>query len=401
MKEYVYNLFAMQRSHVFALVGAGIGLGIIASVFFIRSVLAPFDNTPIIKKIPNDYSALSPAIPTSTFVINNSTSTFLAPSPYQQFYEDSLAEKSANSSTVSIQFFGDIMLDRNVAKAMGNRGLEYLFGNFYGSKGLDPRIDLTVANNEGPFAPVRIKTTKSIAFRFDPVLAPQLQTYGFDIVSLANNHTLDMGWKNVDFTHTTLDAAGIGHFGDQIREGKEFTYVTTTQGQTIAFVGFNNTDHILDLNKISAILLDAKERASTTIVMMHWGTEYERASNKNQRNFAHYLIDQGADAVIGAHPHVVEEAEIYQGKPIFYSLGNFIFDQYFSADTQEGLSVGLIVQNGKISSAYVFPLYSIKSQPALMEGARRDAFYDWLNKNSRLDGRLFEQGKIMLAHESI
>lgn len=336
--------------------------------------------------------------PSDEYLFTSPTATSFGPvSPYQQFYTDVQAQKVVNSSTVSIQFFGDIMLDRNVAKAMGKDGLDYLLKDMYGDRGLDPRIDVTVANNEGPYAPERVKTSKSIAFRFDPALAPQLKTYGFDVVSLANNHTLDMGWKNVDFTHQTLDAAGVGHFGDQIREGKEFTYVTTTAGQSIAFVGFNNTDHILDLKKISAIILDAHARASTTIVMMHWGTEYQRASNKNQQTFAHFLIDQGVDAVIGAHPHVVEEAEIYKGKPIFYSLGNFIFDQYFSTDTQEGLSVGLILQHGKVASVYAFPLQSAKSQPTLMDGARRDDFYGWLNKNSRLGGKQFEGGKIILG----
>ncbi len=319
--------------------------------------------------------------------------------PYQNFYHDAEFLKAADPSVVSLQFFGDIMLDRNVAKVMGASGTAYIFEHIVGEgNGLDSRIDLTIANNEGPYAPTRVKTSKSIAFRFDPKYATELKHAGFDAVSLANNHTLDMGWKNVDFTHQTLEAAGVGHFGDQLRESKDFTFVTTTNGQTIALVGFNNTDHIMDLKKISAVIADAKARASTTIVMMHWGDEYKRLSNVNQRTFAHYLIDEGVDAVIGAHPHVIQEAEIYKGKPIFYSLGNFVFDQYFSNDTQEGLSVGLILKQGKVHSVYAFPLYSVKSQVFLMDGQRRDNFYGWLNATSRLGDKKFEGGKIDLVY---
>jgi poly-gamma-glutamate synthesis protein (capsule biosynthesis protein) len=127
---------------------------------------------------------------------------------------------------------------------------------------------------------------------------------------------------------------------------------------------------------------------------MHWGIEYKNISNDAQRNLAHLLIDKGVDAVIGAHPHVVEEAELYKNKPIFYSLGNFIFDQYFSEETQEGLSVGLILQDGAVKSAYLFPMYGVKSQVQLMEEERRDKFLEWFNENSRMGGKKFVEGKI-------
>ncbi len=347
-------------------------------------------------------STSSPALPSTTL---STTSQPLRPPPaftldapaHIRFYEDLAVRKIETPSAIGIQFFGDIMLDRNVAKAMGERGTDYLFENIKGeNRGLDPRVDLTVANLEGPFAPARVKTTKSIAFRFDPKYATELKNAGFDAVSLANNHTLDMGWANVDFTHATLDAAGLPYFGDQLREGKEFTYVTSTPGGTIAFVGFNNTDHVMDLKKIAAVLEDAETRASTTIVMMHWGDEYKRISNTNQRTFARFLIDNGAEAVIGAHPHVIQEAELYAGKPIFYSLGNFVFDQYFSTETQEGLSLGLTFAHGELEAIYAIPFYGIKSQLFLMDGKRRDDFYAWLNKNSRLGDKKFEGGKLLL-----
>lgn len=391
----------MKHHHVALILIVGLVAGFAISVLWLRHVHAPEIRLPQPVSALNTASLPVDVVVTSTYEMPSAPDVpqvQIARAPYNQFIEQAELSKQTDSSTVSLQFFGDIMLDRNVAKVMGASGTAYIFEHIIGEgAGLDPRIDLTIANNEGPYAPTRVKTSKSIAFRFDPKYATELKNAGFDAVSLANNHTLDMGWKNVGFTHQTLEAAGIGHFGDQLRESKDFTFVTTTNGQTIALVGFNNTDHIMDLKKISAVIADAKARASTTIVMMHWGEEYKRISNVNQRTFAHYLIDEGVDAVIGAHPHVVQEAEVYQGKPIFYSLGNFVFDQYFSNDTQEGLSVGLLLRQGKIQSVYAFPLYSMKSQVFLMGGQRRDDFYGWLNTNSRLGEKKFEGGKMILA----
>ena len=96
------------------------------------------------------------------------------------------------------------------------------------------------------------------------------------------------------------------------------------------------------------------------------------------------------------HPHVIEEMEIYKGHPIFYSLGNFVFDQYFSKDTQEGVSVGLNLQSGQVKDVYIFPFYSVKSQDSLMSSKQQADFFSWWNKNSRLDGKVFENNKLNL-----
>jgi poly-gamma-glutamate synthesis protein (capsule biosynthesis protein) len=207
-----------------------------------------------------------------------------------------------------------------------------------------------------------------------------------------------MGWKNVDFTEKTLDQNNVGHFGNQLKENKTLTWISKIPGKKdqVAFIGLNNTDHPLDMLKVYEAIKDAKQHARYVIVFMHWGVEYKNISNNAQRNLAHLLIDKGVDAVIGAHPHVVEEAEMYKNKPIFYSLGNFIFDQYFSKETQEGLSVGLILQDGVVKSAYLFPMYGVKSQVQLMEGERRDMFLKWFNENSRLGKEKFLQGKLDL-----
>lgn len=302
-------------------------------------------------------------------------------------------------SSITIQFFGDIMLDRNVAKAMGAEGLDYIFTKANGQ--IFDEADMRIANLEGPFAPARVPTTKSIAFRFDPKLAPQLKAYGFTAFSLANNHNYDMGRANVAATRDTLAKNNLGYFGDELNEGSQFTWiaVTNTSKSTplpdqVAFIGLHNTYHNPDLKKVEETILDAQDKARYTIVNIHWGEEYQRISNKKQRDLARWLIDHGADAVIGHHPHVIQEMEIYKDKPIFYSLGNFIFDQYFSVETQEGLSVSLTLDEGKVKSVKMLPFYGEKSQVQLMDGERRSTFLKWMDENSRLEGRKIEDGKI-------
>ena len=297
----------------------------------------------------------------------------------------------AATPLLTLQFFGDIMLDRNVVKAIGDQGLGYVFQNLEGKeKRFFNGVDFFIANLEGPFAPVRVPTSKSIAFRFDPAFVSDLKPYHFSGFNLANNHAYDMGRANVVFTRGLLEKNGFGYFGDELNEGPEYTWVAGG----VAFLGIHNTYRDPDLAKVGAALVDAKSRARYVIVNVHWGEEYQRASNPKQRRLAHWLIDHGADAIIGHHPHVVQEMEIYKDKPIFYSLGNFIFDQYFSKDTQEGLSVGLTVQAGKVKTIHLFPFYGVKSQVQLMVGERRGQFLDWIEKSSRLSDYKIQEGGI-------
>ncbi|OGH94256.1 MAG: AmmeMemoRadiSam system protein B [Candidatus Magasanikbacteria bacterium RIFOXYD2_FULL_41_14] len=310
------------------------------------------------------------------------------------------ASGESASSLVSIQLFGDMMLDRNVAKKMGDEGLDYLFADL---KGQENRFfygqDLLVANLEGPFAPTRVYTSKEIAFQFDPALAPQLKRYNFSAFSLANNHTFDMGRANADFTKTILTQNKLGFFGSEYAVNEGDIWVAGGElglPEPVAFVGLNFTEGGVTDSQIKQIVMAAKKLAENVIVMPHWGQEYDNISNTTERDRAHLMIDVGATVVMGGHPHVIQEMEIYKGAPIFFSLGNFIFDQYFSGETQEGLSVGLTLSAGHVKNIYTFPFYSVKSQDFLMTGARRDNFFEWFNDNSRLDGKKFESGKLIL-----
>ena len=312
--------------------------------------------------------------PTGTFQVRSST----------------IAEKK----TVAIQFFGDIMLDRNVKKVMATSGLDYIFENVAKSNLLN-NAEIKIANLEGPFIAKKIKTSKTIAFGFDPAYLNELKKYGFSAFNLANNHSYDMGRSASAFTRKYLEENNVGWFGDELTESIDFTWFTTSSdGARLAFIGVHNTYHRPDRTKLSKILSEAKNLADLVIVNVHWGEEYHATSTKSQREFGQWFVDNGADAVIGHHPHVVQEMEVYKEKPIFYSLGNFIFDQYFSKETQEGLSVKISISEKKLSSIEILPFRSEKSKIVEMNPEELSAFMVNFEALSRLGDKKIINGML-------
>ena len=131
---------------------------------------------------------------------------------------------------------------------------------------------------------------------------------------------------------------------------------------------------------MSTDVMELRERVDIIVVSMHDGTEYAHASNVNQQKFAHTAIESGADLVIGHHPHVVQEVEMYQGKYIFYSLGNFIFDQMWSIDTRQGLAVKILLDKSGVKDvSYVPIMIDDYSQPRLADEKESAVIQKYLN----------------------
>jgi len=274
-------------------------------------------------------------------------------------------EKSTDK-VASLLFFGDMMLDRNVKKQIDTYGPDWIFEKLAGKENrFFSGVDLISANLEGPFADKRRPTSKSIAFRFDPILIPTLKKFNFSLFSQANNHSYDMGNDGFIESKNNLTKAGLDFYGSQYRIDDSSMIIKTVGDYKIAFIGINDTNSPVDTVAVDALVKSGKTRADFVIMNVHWGAEYKEISNNNQRQLAHEFIDAGVDIIVGHHPHVIQEIEIYKNRPIFYSLGNFIFDQYFSTTTQQGLAVGLILKDKEISVS-VFPLAETKSQPYLM-----------------------------------
>jgi len=278
----------------------------------------------------------------------------------------------AKDPTISFLGFGDIMLDRSVRKLMDKNGLDYPFRNVVNELN---GIDYIFANFEGPIKEHQVRTSKSISFRFKPDVAEVIKNTGINIVSIANNHALDQGWGGRDDTMKFLKEVGVHYFGHPKNEFEDNAYMGKVGDKTIAFIGFDDTIFKVDGAKVEQMVKELKQIADYVIVSVHWGVEYVHQPTKRKQWLAHLLVDSGADAVIGHHPHVVQTMEIYKNKPIFYSLGNFVFDQYFSQDTQEGLGVGMTLNKGEIT-VYLLPYSIPRSQPVFMDGEKKTQFLE-------------------------
>ena len=279
----------------------------------------------------------------------------------QDFVQE-VQDEVAKHKFITMLHYGDMMLDRNVANVMGSEGLPVVLEEYVeAEKSLFESADIIAANLEGAVVQHRIATTKEIAFRFAPTLMQQMADYGFNLVTLANNHTLDMGHRGVDETYEHLREAGIEYYGHQTRINASSTLYKEIEGVKFAFVGINDTHPGTDIATTLDLIEEAEGEADITIVNVHWGAEYKELSHTRQRDLAYQFVDAGADMIIGHHPHVVQEMEIYKNRAIFYSLGNFIFDQYFSVPTQQSLGLHLVFHNTDGVSIRLLPLKGERS----------------------------------------
>lgn len=255
----------------------------------------------------------------------------------QVYVQDaSVASVSKQDAIPEILFVGDIMLDRGVALHAKKYGVETLF---QGVKDLLASSDVVIGNLEGSITNFESKSQKDtslLQFTFDPSYARLLRSHNVALVSLANNHAFDYGSEGYAQTFEHLTKVGILPFGSP-RNDKSTLALLRLKDKDFCFFGYHDL-FSSDQTGTVARITDTTD-CSYKIVFAHWGEEYKVQENDRQKKLAHEFIDAGADLVIGAHPHVVQPIEIYKGKAIFYSLGNFIFDQNFSFETTHGLAV--------------------------------------------------------------
>ncbi|MFH1078388.1 MAG: CapA family protein [Patescibacteria group bacterium] len=283
-----------------------------------------------------------------------------------------LPEAGERVDAVTLAIVGDVMLDRNVATRIRRAGDDaYPFAKVK----TDSRFadaDLRVMNLEGPVTTKRAAPDKGeVDFMFDPRFVSVLKEVGFGAASQANNHTLDQGRAGADDSRERLIAGGLLAFGDQSDDGTVAIATTTIRGRRIAFVGFDETTSRLDEETASSTLAVARRHADTVIAVMHWGAEYQDKPLRSVQERAHWLIDHGVDVVIGGHPHWAQGVSVYRGKPILWSLGNFVFDQDWSANTKKGLTVRLTVSDLE-TAIELNPVQIDASQPRFLDGTERD-----------------------------
>lgn len=251
------------------------------------------------------------------------------------------------AAEVDVTFVGDIM----VAEVPGDliaRGADPLAGV---ARFLGPRR-LRVANLECVVATGGAALDKPFTFRADPLTIPYLARF-FDGVSVANNHSGDFGKEALAEQFQLLEAARLPYFGG----GRDLAaahqpWIVERNGLRIALLGYAEFKPRSfeasatrpgiawsgEDEQVLRDIRDAREKHHADIVIpfLHWGWEDEGYASERQKQFARRMIDAGASMVVGSHPHVTQGAESYRGKPIVYSLGNFLFNGFDTEATLTG-----------------------------------------------------------------
>ncbi|MEO6078081.1 MAG: AmmeMemoRadiSam system protein B, partial [Candidatus Andersenbacteria bacterium] len=219
-------------------------------------------------------------------------------------------------------FGGDIMLGRMIAHTFLQKGMAHVFDQF-GDRAFWG-VDAGVVNLEGPISKTPVVddyNSKNLIFNFPPQAIDALKFLRVNAVSLANNHSANQGRQGVDDTTSMLsskDIQAIGGPGNQ-----DISNVGIFYGEKLHLVVIG-VHALYSPSDISELIKKYKQDKNNRIIIFpHWGVEYAPRHNSFQEQLSHAWIDAGADMVIGSHPHVIQDAEVYKNKPIIYSLGNF------------------------------------------------------------------------------
>jgi len=238
------------------------------------------------------------------------------------------------------------------------------YGAFLGKLGILKSYDIVFANLEGPASDKGEDVHNLYSFRMDPSVIPALRGAGIDILSVANNHIGDWGLIAYADTLARLRENEILYTGGgkNLLEAEQ-PAIIEKYGKKIGFLGLSDkgpnnmavqdeTPGLLLANSpdFDAVIKNASKQVDFLVVYFHFGEEYQAKHNERQGSLAHRAIDDGAKIVIGSHPHMIEDTEVYKNGYIAYSLGNFIFDQGFSADTMQGMLLKIKLKtNGEMS----------------------------------------------------
>lgn len=223
-----------------------------------------------------------------------------------------------------------------------NNDYSYFFKNV---SDIFKKSDLTIANLETTFTTASDKAEKAYTFKGDPQMAKALALGGINAVNLSNNHIYDFKQQGFNDTIAALKNQNINYFGEKN------IWITEVKGVKFGFLGYIGWSSSADfLSKLKDDILKLKAQNCIVIINFHWGVENAYFPNQTQKDIAHAAIDNGADLIIGHHPHVIEGIEVYKNRAIFYSLGNFCFGgnqnpadkNTFIAQTQFNVTQGKI-----------------------------------------------------------
>jgi AmmeMemoRadiSam system protein B len=318
----------------------------------------------------------------------NSTTSY-----FSVVFQKGIPENNLQVETILLG--GDMMLGRGIEKLIKENSIYYPFLKIVQ---LLRGVDVVFANLEGPIIEnIQETAMNEPKFNFRPEVLKAVKWSRINLLSLANNHIMDRGKEGLEETLDWLQRYQIRFIGAPLpapsfahsKNIKNY-YFATKQSVFLAF------NRVLPYIDYQAEIIKGIQKARQSnpekiiIVSMHWGNEYQAHSGIDERELAGKIVDAGADIIIGHHPHVVWEIEMVKGKPVFYSLGNFIFDRQFLPETREGLTIGLTISNDKLTFR-LFPIKDQSGQPVLMEHNETELFLKNLAEKS--DKSLWESIK--------
>lgn len=276
-----------------------------------------------------------------------------------------LLEEREDDKPLTMTFAGDVLLRDYFYEALKQTGVTGIVDSKVLRQLKDS--DLTCVNQEFPIGVTGEPADKTYTFRVEPDATQYMVDMGIDVVTLANNHSLDYGRSALEETFQALEEAGIGYVGAgrNIEEAKA-SYDVEIKGKNISILGASRvlpygswnagteTLGVLSTYEPQALLEaieQAEEQSDFTVVYVHWGVEKSTQPEEYQRTLAKQYIDAGADLVLGSHPHVLQGFEYYKGVPIVYSLGNFIFNNR----TTDSMMVEATINDNLTCSLRVIP----------------------------------------------
>lgn len=291
---------------------------------------------------------------------------------------------------VTILFTGDVLFANAFKAGYDAKGIEGVVEKELLAELND--ADILMVNNEFPYSdrgePME---NKQFTFRCSPSYVKVLNEMGVDVVSLANNHTLDYGKEALSDTFTTLDGAGIlyGGAGESIERAEE-VQIIEVNGKKYGFLAVSRVIPVADWKvenaapglfscyddtRLTELVAEAKKECDFLAVYPHWGVEHAAYPESYQTKIAEHCIEAGADLIVGSHTHCLQGVSYIDGKPVFYSLGNFVFGQ--NIDRSAILKVTVDV-SGNVSYQFL-PTYAAGGVTYLAKGERAAQICQYLD----------------------
>ncbi len=280
---------------------------------------------------------------------------------------------------------GDVIPARSVNYQMTTRG-DFLWP----IRDIAPLLsgaDLTIINLESPLVHQCPLTNTGMIFCGDQRFAEALSFAGVDVANLANNHLLNQGWEGIKETEQALHKSGIETTG-LTTEGTcihqayfcSKKTVKTVKGMRIGVVGYTIVGKKVDQEALASDIAAFDNEVDVLVVAFHWGREYSRTpigEPDDPRAVARLVVDHGADVVIGNHPHWIQGMEYYRDKPIFYALGNTVFDQEWSKETKEGIIAEIHFKGSRVGNVTMHPLrIADYGRATLLTGKEKEEILD-------------------------